>query len=151
MTSGLARSTLYRDRMDLVAGMTALLDEFYGAVEAGDASSFDEALAADVIMVGTDEAEWWEGPGEALRAMRAQFAEMSDAGVRFTGGHYQIVAQGDVVWAVDRPTVHLADGTATPLRMTAVATAEGDHLVVRHMHLSAAAPNQEIVKQELTV
>jgi ketosteroid isomerase-like protein len=137
--------------MDLVAGMTALLDEFYGAVEAGDASSFDNALAADVIMVGTDEAEWWEGRGEALRAMRAQFAEMSDAGVRFTGGNYQIVAQGDVVWAVDRPTVHLADGTATPLRMTAVATAEGDHLVVRHMHLSAAAPNEEIVKQELTV
>jgi ketosteroid isomerase-like protein len=151
MTSGQALRKLYRDQMDLVAGMTALLDDFYGAVGAGDVSSLDNALAADVIMVGTDEAEWWQGRGEALRAMRAQFAEMSDAGVRFTGGHYQIVAHGDVVWAVDRPTVHLADGTATPLRMTAVATNEGDHLVVQHMHLSAAAPNAEIVKQELTV
>jgi ketosteroid isomerase-like protein len=137
--------------MDLVAGMTAVLDDFYAAVEAGDVSAFDNVLAADVIMVGTDEAEWWQGSSDALRAMRAQFAEMSDAGVRFTGGNYQIVAHGDVVWAVDRPTVHLADGTATPLRMTAVATAEGDHLVVQHMHLSAAAPNEEIVKQELTV
>jgi ketosteroid isomerase-like protein len=137
--------------MNLVADMTALLDAFYESVESGDVSPFDHALAAHVVVVGTDDAEWWQGRGEALRAMRAQFAEMSDAGVRFTGGQHQIVARGDVVWAVDRPTVHLADGTATSLRMTAVATREGDNLVIQHMHLSAGAPNEKIVKQQLTV
>jgi hypothetical protein len=51
----------------------------------------------------------------------------------------QIVAHGDVACAVDLHGA-LADRTSTPLRMTAGATADGDHLVVQHMHLSATAP-----------
>jgi ketosteroid isomerase-like protein len=131
--------------------MTALLATFYSAISAGDPSGFEGSLAADALVIGTDEAEWWQGKDEVVRVVRAQVSEMHDAGIRFTGGVPDVVEHGDVVWAADRPTIHLGDGTSVPVRLTVVATRDGGDLLVRQMHLSGGAPNEETVQQELTV
>ncbi len=58
---------------------------------------------------------------------------------------------GDVIWVADRPAVVLPDGTSLPLRLTAVATRDGGALVVRQLHVSVGAPNEEALQQQLTV
>jgi ketosteroid isomerase-like protein len=131
--------------------MSALLASFYSSLESGDSSALEASFAPDILVVGTDEAEWWRGKDEAQRVVRAQMDEMKSAGVRFTGGHADIVERGDVVWAADRPTVELADGTTSQMRLTAVAVREGDALVLHQMHASMGAPNEEVVGRELTV
>ncbi|MGI8901455.1 MAG: nuclear transport factor 2 family protein [Nocardioides sp.] len=131
--------------------MHALLNTFYGSFESGDGSAFGDSLAPDILFLGTDEAEWWQGADEVRRVWGRQLDELHSAGVGVRGGEPSVVTNGDVVWAVDRPTVHLADGTTVRLRLTLVAVRDGDRLMLRHLHASVGAPNEEVVKQELTL
>jgi hypothetical protein len=142
---------LYIACMTLAADMSALLDAFYTSLESGDASPFLESFAPDILIVGTDEAEWVKGSAEAQRVVAAQHDEMRSAGVRVTGGEPDIAVRGDVVWAADRPTLHLDDGTETELRLTAVAVREGEGLLLQQLHASVGAPNEEVLKQQLTL
>ena len=137
--------------MDLADEMKALLDAFYASFETGDGSKFHESFAPDILVIGTDEVEWWKGKPDVQRVLKAQLDEMSSAGVRVTGGDLDVGVYGDVVWAAGRLTVHLSDGTETPMRITAVAVREADILSLRQMHASLGAPNEEVVKQQLTV
>ena len=137
--------------MSLADEMSALLAAFYGSLESGDSSALEESFAPDLLIIGTDEAEWWRGKDEAQRVVRAQINEMKSAGVRFTAGEPNIVVKGDVVWAADRPTVQLGDGTTTQMRLTAVAVREGNGLMLYQLHASVGAPNEEVIKQELTL
>jgi hypothetical protein len=45
----------------------------------------------------------------------------------------------------------LGDGTTVPARFTAVATRVGDSLLLRQVHVSIGAPNDEVLQQQLTV
>lgn len=144
-------SRVHDGQMNAAADMAELLSALYASLSTGDASVWEDSFASDVLVIGTDDAEWWQGKDAALRAIDAQVTELHDAGVRYTGGEAQIGGAGDTVWAADRPTVRLADGTTVPLRVTAVATREGDTLVMRQMHVSVGVPNDEIVQQNLTV
>jgi hypothetical protein len=137
--------------MNAAAEMAELFNALYGSLSTGDATAWRESMSPDVLVIGTDDAEWWDGKDAALRVIDAQVSELHQAGVRYTGGELQVGAAGDTVWAADRPTVHLADGTTVPVRVTAVATREGDSLVIRQMHVSVGAPNEEVVQQDLTL
>ena len=75
---------------------------------------------------------------------------MSSEGVRLTAGQPHIVACGDVVWSVDRPVLHLGDGTETQLRVTAIAVSAHESLQLRHFHYSVGSGNAEVLHQELT-
>ena len=128
-----------------------LLATIYASFSSGDGSAWESALGAEVMLTGTDEAEWWQG-ADVLPVLRAQLTEMSGAGIRVTGGDAPVIgAAGDVVWAADRPTLHLPDGTTATLRATVVASRAGGTLELQQMHLSAPAPNEDLVQQELTV
>jgi hypothetical protein len=133
------------------ADMTCLLNTFYSSIATGDTSAFAELLAPDVLVIGTDEAEWWQGKNDAMKVIQAQVSEMHVAGMQLIGGDPQVVEASHVVWAADRPTLQLEDGTSVPLRLTAIATRDGEALLIRQMHLSSGVPNEEIVQQELTV
>jgi ketosteroid isomerase-like protein len=137
--------------MNDVADMAELLSALYASLSTGDASAWEESFASDVLVIGTDDAEWWQGKGDALRVIDAQITELHDAGARYAGGTPQIGSAGDTVWAADRPTLRLADGTTVPLRVTAVATRDGDTLAIRQMHVSVGAPNEETLQQDLTL
>ena len=137
--------------MDDQADMRRLLDGIYQALADGDSRAWGTALADDVLMIGTDDAEWWQGKDTAMKFVEAQVQEMHDAGVRFSGGDPAVTVAGDVVWVADRPTVSLTDGTSVPMRLTAVATRENDRLALRQVHVSIGVANEEVLDQELTV
>jgi ketosteroid isomerase-like protein len=136
--------------MDTTDDVRALLDSIYASIGSGDASAYLANLSEDVVGIGTDEAEYWVGRDTMAPIVEKQMAEMSGAGLWVTGGDPVIGESGDTVWAADRPTLHLPDGSSVVLRATMVATRDGDRLAVRQMHLSAPAPNEEVVQMELT-
>jgi hypothetical protein len=76
--------------------------------------------------------------------------EISSAGGRLTASDPQIFQHGDVVWAVDRPILHLGDGTEVPMRVTLVADSVPETLRLRHCHFSVGANNEQVFGQELT-
>jgi ketosteroid isomerase-like protein len=43
------------------ARVLALLATLYDSYETGDTSGWAQHLAPDVLCIGTDEAEWWQG------------------------------------------------------------------------------------------
>jgi ketosteroid isomerase-like protein len=136
--------------MTTTEDMTALLESIYASISSGDASAVLANVSEDVVGIGTDEAEWWVGREAMAPIMEAQLKEMSAAGISFTAGAPVVSESGDVAWLADRPTIHLPDGSSQQLRATFVASREGDRLVVRQMHLSAPAPNEEVVQMGLT-
>ncbi len=121
------------------------------SLETGDATVWGDALAEDALVIGTDEVEWWQGRSAAMNLIREQVRELHEAGVRYAGSDPQVVEAGDVLWVADRPDVVLPDGTAMPARVTAVVTRDGDAVLIRQMHVSVGAPNEEVLQQELTV
>jgi len=62
--------------------------------------------------------------------MKAQFGAMSASGIRLTGGDAIVAGKGDVVWAADRPTLPLPDGTSRALRATVVASRVEGSMVI---------------------
>ena len=136
--------------MDAHGDMTRLLDDLYASFGSGDASAYLANLGDDVVGIGTDEAEWWVGRDAMVPVIEAQLAELSAAGIRLESGEPVVAEAGDAVWAADRPTIHLPDGSSQRLRATVVASRDGERLVVRQIHLSAPAPNEEVVQMGLT-
>jgi hypothetical protein len=131
--------------------MRRLLADLYAAFATGDTAEWEKGLALDALVIGTDDVEWWQGRDRVLPVIRAQTAEMHGAGVRLIGGEPVIASSGDAVWAADRPTMHLADHTKLPLRLTLLATQDNDVLLVRQAHPSVGVPNEEVLSQSLTV
>lgn len=131
--------------------MNTLLKRLYDSVESGDVTAWEQSLAEDAVFIGTDEAEFRQGKDQIIPLVRAQLAEMSKSGMRFTAGTPSLVADGGVVWAIDRPTLRLGDGTTVPVRMTVLASQHDSGLAVRHIHVSVGAPNEEVVHETLTI
>ncbi len=137
--------------MNDMADVRQLFEGLYGSLATGDPTPWADALDDDALVIGTDEAEWWQGKDTAMRFIGAQVRELHEAGLRYSGSDPQVSAAGDVVWVADRPTAVLGDGTNLPMRLTVVATRDGGSLVIRQLHLSVGAPNEEVLQQELTV
>jgi hypothetical protein len=130
--------------------MRELLGRMYDSFASGDPTVWTDNVADDVVGIGTDADEWWEGRSVVAKVVTTQVQEMSRAGVRLIAGQPHIVACGDVVWSVDRPVLHLGDGTETPLRVTAIAVSVGGSLHLTHFHYSVGSVNAEVFQQELT-
>lgn len=131
--------------------VTSLLSAFYASFASGSTSDWEDHLADDVLCVGTDEQEWLEGRDPTLSVLRAQVAEMSAAGISLTGGSAVTAEHGELVLVSDRPTIHLPDGSSQVLRATLAARRADGRLTIHQMHLSAPAPNGEVVQTELTL
>jgi hypothetical protein len=138
--------------MDDADTMATLLNELYAAIASGDPTVWVSSLATDVVLIGTDPAEWWQGKEAVTEVVKAQVGEMSSAGMRLVGGTnpYIGVLEGGA-WVADQPVMHLNDGTDIPLRLTLVASVQGGALSVQHMHLSVGVANEEMLQQELTI
>ena len=137
--------------MDLEARINQLLTNFYGAFSTGLQSGWENSLADDVVVIGTDQAEWLLGRDRVAPVLQAQMAEMSAAGLRVEAGDRQVGVAGSTVWVADQPTMRLPDDTALTMRLTLVATQEGDRLLVKQLHVSLGVPNEEVLNQTLTV
>jgi len=129
--------------------MRDLLNRLYDSVKTNNPAVWTESVAQDVLGVGSDPDEWWEGRTAFVKVIEAQIELMAASNVQLLAGTPRIFEQGDVIWAVDRPTVSLPDGTSTPMRLTVVASRQAGQLQIRHFHLSAGIPNEDHVGQEL--
>ncbi len=136
--------------MDARDQLRQLLEEGYAAFASGDPTVWAEHTADDVLGIGTDSDEWWQGRDVVARVTTEQMQEISKAGGSVTAGQPHIFERGDVVWAVDRPTLYLGDGTTVPMRVTLIADAEAGGLRIRHFHFSVGADNEQVFGQELT-
>jgi hypothetical protein len=119
-----------------------LLTDFYASFASGQTSDWEDHIADDAVCIGTDEEEWLEGKAAILPVIQAQVAEMSAA---VTSEH------GDMVVISDRPTIHLADGSSQTLRATLAGRRVDGEVLIHQMHMSAPAPNAEVVQTELTL
>lgn len=128
-----------------------LLDDFYASFASGETSEWEDHIADDAVCIGTDEEEWVEGKAAILPLLRAQLAEMSAAGISVTGGKAVASEHGDLVCISDRPTIHLPDGSSQTLRATLAGRRVDGEVLVHQMHMSAPAPNAEVVQTELTL
>jgi hypothetical protein len=137
--------------MDLESRVKKLLANFYAAFSSGLPTGWEDSVADDVLVIGTDEAEWLQGKERVVPVLAAQMAEMSEAGIRVDGNDPQVGVAGSTVWVADQPTLRLADGEPLTMRLTLVATQEDDHLVIRQLHVSVGAPNEDVLNQTLTV
>jgi hypothetical protein len=132
--------------------MATLLNELYASFASGDPTVWIDSLAPDVVLIGTDPAEWWQGKDAVTDVVKAQLGEMSSAGMRLVGGANPHIGVLDgSAWIADQPVMHLHDGTEVPLRLTLVASFQGGTAKVQHMHLSVGAANEEMLQQELTI
>ena len=80
-----------------------LPNDLYAAFSTGDARPFTEHAAEDVLGIGSDEDEWWQGRSVFTKVVTAQMQEISSSGGRLIAGAPKVFEQGDVAWVVDRP------------------------------------------------
>jgi len=130
--------------------MRALVDQLYGTFASGDPTVWTSQTTDDVMGIGSDPEEWWEGQSVVASIVSAQVREMSQAGARLVADDPRIFEHGDVVWSVDRPVLHLRDGAEVPMRVTLIAVVEEGTLRLKHFHYSVGAVNEEVFRQELT-
>jgi hypothetical protein len=142
---------VHDDRMDGDVAVRELCSRLLETLETGDASAWADALADDALVIGTDDAEWWQGKAAAVSVIQQQVAELHEAGVRYSSSDPQVESVAGVYWVADRPNVVMGDGTTMPARFTAVATLVGDSLLLRQVHVSIGAPNEEVLQQHLTL
>ena len=130
--------------------MRELLMRLYDSFNTGDPKIWRDTVAEDALGVGSDPDEWWDGRAVVLRIGETQVQEMGAAHVHVEPGTPKIFEQGDVFWAVDRPSISVPGGTPTPMRFTLIASRQGERLEIRHFHLSAGVTNEQVLGEELT-
>jgi ketosteroid isomerase-like protein len=129
--------------------LRSLLTDLYDAFGTGDPAAWLDHLTDDVLAVGTDPDEWWEGRDAVAKVGRAQVEQLARAGMHVTGGEPRIFDHGAVLIAVDRPILHAPEGQTIPTRFTVVAVKENGELRIQHLHLSIGADNEQALGQEL--
>ncbi len=119
-----------------------LLLRFYEALSSGDESFIDShfSLAEAARAVGTDPAEWWQGP-RVVGAWKEQVEAMGGS-MPLVGGDPEAFVEGTVGWAADRPTLQLGGG-GVPVRLTAVFHQEDGEWKLVQVHGSLGVPNEE--------
>lgn len=101
----------------MVQTLTELIDTTFLALCADDDVS--ALLADDVLVLGTDPQEWWEGRVAVADAMRAQVAQLGPATMSPEGDR-RVREKGDVGWFAEHALVGFGDQTFR-MRMTGVA------------------------------
>lgn len=130
---------------EVEAAVTALMD----AMQRGDAAAADGLLATEVSsMIGTDDAEWWEGRDAASSAIKAQFEAtggfpLSVAFVRGYGGD-------GFGWCEARGSMPVGD-RSVQMRMSGALRREADGWKFVQFHASVGMPNADLGMADLPV
>ena len=103
-----------------------------------------------LIMVGTDEEEYWEGRRAFLGVANLQREEMASFGVRYFAPDIRAFRDGSFGWSVIRGSYVLPDGQSTKTRATYVFHLETGQWRLVHAHVSIGSSNLETIGLELT-
>jgi hypothetical protein len=93
--------------------LSHLLDVFYESVSSGEVGGLERQIAPDILIIGTDPTDWLQGRNEVLPVLRAQFSEMSKAGVTLTRTEPTIGLMGAAGWAAASLPCTFLPGTAS--------------------------------------
>jgi adenylate cyclase len=126
-----------------------ILDRWLAAARAGDADTFVGKVAEDpgVLMIGTDEEEWWHRTDAAV--WKQQLEETG--GFPFSWDEIEAWEEGTVGWAGARLTLTGPEEEAHPIRITWVLHLEQGEWKIVQAHFSTCRPNTELFDKELTV
>ena len=134
-----------RESLELIA----LVERMYAAQAAGDVDWLAALLSTSdgALTIGTDAAEWWEGPQIRDRWLAQLAAGIGEA--RMTATRLRAFEEGDVGWAADEPQVVLPDGTTLTMRSTAVFLREDGEWRLVQGHSSLGVPNADSFGMDL--
>ena len=133
--------------MDRSSEVEDALGRMYQALMSGDLDAFIGMIADDVIVIGTDPEEWWEGKEAATRVFREQ-AESLGGGFPLEVGESKGFASGEIGWFASRPSF-LVEGDRVPCRHTGVMRRAGDGWELVESHISIGIRNEEALGEEL--
>jgi hypothetical protein len=127
--------------------LVQLMHELYDGMRSGDVSAFEAATVDEVLVIGSDPQEWWDGRDAVVAAFRAQ-TEAMGGGFPVQMGNPVAYSYGDVGWIADQGTM-AGPGGSIPFRLTVVTVRTGGDWKVAQMHFSIGVPNEEAFGQEL--
>ena len=136
--------------MNESAELKRVVEEFYDALGKGDQERLGLMVsnAPEVLGIGTDALEWWEGSGVLKAKMVKQMAEMGHFALE--GRDVRAWEEGGVGWAADSPKLKMQDGTESELRVSAVFHQEAGQWMMVQFHASVGVPNEYVVGKDLT-
>ena len=117
----------------------------YERFSADDVAGFERELSreSDGMVIGTGPTEWYDGRDAWVAAYAEQIAAIP--GIRIEAGPVRGWEDGEVGWAADRPTFVLPDGTAIPVRLTAVLRREDGEWRPVQAHFSFGVPDDALM------
>jgi SnoaL-like domain len=127
--------------------LVELMHGLYEGMRNGDVSGFESATVDEILVIGSDPQEWWQGRDTVLRAFRGQ-TEAMGGGFPVQAGNPVAYSQGEVGWIADQGTMGGPDGSMD-FRLTVVVVRVGGEWKVAQMHFSLGVPNEEAFGQEL--
>jgi class 3 adenylate cyclase len=136
--------------------LAILVRRFYEATVAGDEETVGSFFSDDpcCLSIGSDAAEWFEGPGVAAAIHRKQIQEAKASGGRFVlaihPGRLDAFAEGTIGWVQDDPTFVMPSGAKLAGRATMVLRREGMYWHIVQAHLSFGHPNLETFEWDYT-
>ena len=127
-----------------------LVQRIYAALSNGDVSFFERHFSQQegTLAIGTDPSEWWADYDTRMKVFRVQLEEMGNLTISTDGP--QAYSEGSVGWAADRPSLHFADGTALPIRLSWVFHQEDTTWKIDQWHASTGMFNQDTLGKTLT-
>ncbi|WP_019586933.1 nuclear transport factor 2 family protein [Deinococcus apachensis] len=140
--------------MTVTTGVRDVFARVYDIFETGDSRLIDPLLwpSGDLLVIGTDPQEWWEGDARVGEVLRAQLEEIRTSGMRVQpGARQQVVERGDTGWGAEDVNLVMPDGQVLPARLTLVCVREGGEWRVAHWHMSFGVANDTALGQELTI
>jgi ketosteroid isomerase-like protein len=119
--------------------------KFYQRFSAADTDGFAEGLseAPGVSVIGSGPDEGHEGRSEWISVYDTG---IKDSGMKLRGESPRGYEEGSVGWGVDRPSFVLPDGSALPMRLTAVLHHEDDEWKIVHLHFSVGVPDEQAME-----
>jgi hypothetical protein len=119
--------------------------QFYDRLASGDAEAVGDIISAeeDALVIGTDWDQWEDGRDAWISAYTIQTEETPQFRIE-PGSELRGYEEGLIGWAADRPHWVFADGTAIPIRATAVFRQEAGTWTIVQLHVSLGVPDERL-------
>jgi class 3 adenylate cyclase len=130
--------------------LRAFMHRFYAAWQTWDFDTMKDMISAkpQLLIVGTDSAEWWNGT-DALDIWMLQGKEMGSITIHSSA--LTAFSCGNIGWIADQLAITVEGaGGSICMRVTAVLAIERGHWRFVQMHASIGQDNEQVFRRRLT-
>ncbi|MBW8010987.1 MAG: nuclear transport factor 2 family protein [Chloroflexi bacterium] len=116
----------------------------------GDISTSENITSQkdEVLLIGSDPNEWWEGYNKIISTLKSQSGELS--GATLSEVDTKAYVEGTTGWFNNRTTMKMPDDLEIPFRVTGVFHQEDGDWKIIQWHASVGVANEEAMGQEFT-